>query len=158
MEANLGAKGKSLHKKVNEQKFRFFHLPTRDLEGVPKGELGEVPTPTRTTGKEIGLAPHQDCSGVLTAVDHATGMITSVEGADVVRYKHHMIWVLIPPPPVIRCKSQKKSSWFIGPYAISNSPLFFFALSLRDRYRMLKTLSPVPHSLQQDLAGSFHVQ
>ena len=105
MEANLGARGKSFHKKLNEQKFRYFHLPPRDLEGVPKGELGEVPTPTRTTGKEIGLAPHQDCSGVLTAVDHATGMITSVEGADVVRYKtSHDLGFNSPP-----CNSLQKS-------------------------------------------------
>ena len=51
VEANLGAKGKSTYKKVNEQKYRFFHLPTRDLEGVPTGELEEVPTSTRTTGR-----------------------------------------------------------------------------------------------------------
>ena len=62
---------------------------------------------------------------------HATGMTISVEGADVDRSKHHMIWVLIPPAPVIRCKSQKKSSWFIGPYAISNSPLFFFCTKFK---------------------------
>ena len=86
---------------TNEQRFKlfkYFHHQTRDLEGAPIGELEEIPTSTRTTGRWIDLVLHQECSGVLTAIGHATGMTISVEGADVDRSKHHMIWVLIPPP------------------------------------------------------------
>ena len=66
-----------------------------------------------------------------------------------------MIW--FESPQVIRCKSKKNSPGLLGhmPSVIVH---LFFPHSLRDRYRMLKTLSPVPHSLQQDLAGSFQVQ
>ena len=45
---------KALTKKVNEQKFKlfkYFHHPIKDLEGVPIGELEEIPTSTRTTGR-----------------------------------------------------------------------------------------------------------
>ena len=51
VEADQGARGKSTYKKVDEQKYKFFHHPTKDLEGVPIGELEEIPTSTRTTGR-----------------------------------------------------------------------------------------------------------
>ena len=98
MEADLGAQGKSTYPKTNELKFKYFHRQVKDLEGAPLEELEEIPTSTRTTGREIDLVLHQERSGVLTVMGHATGMTISVEGADVVRSKHHMIWVLNPPP------------------------------------------------------------
>ena len=125
MEAVLGALGKSTYLKRNVPTNKYFLLPVKDLEGAPTEELGDIPTPTRTTGREIDLLLRQGCSGARTVMGHATGMTVTVVGADVNRSKHDMIWVSIPPP-VIRCKSNKKSSWFIGPYAICNSPLFFF--------------------------------
>ena len=51
VEADQGAKGNTTYKKVDEQTYKFFHHPTKDLEGVPIGELEEVPTSTRTTGR-----------------------------------------------------------------------------------------------------------
>ena len=54
MEADQGARGKSTYQKTNEQKFKlfkYFHHLTRDLEGAPIGELEEIPTSTRTTGR-----------------------------------------------------------------------------------------------------------
>ena len=54
VEADQGARGKSTYKKVDEQMYKlykYFHHPTKDLEGVPIGELEEIPTSTRTTGR-----------------------------------------------------------------------------------------------------------
>ena len=98
MEADLGALGKSTYPKTNELKFKYFHRQVKDLEGAPLEELEEIPTSTRTTGREIDLVLQQERSGVLTVIGRATGMTITVEGADVNRSKHHMIWVLIPPP------------------------------------------------------------
>ena len=98
MEADLGAQGKNTYPKINELKYKYFHLQTRDLEGALLEELEEIPISTRTTGKEIDLVPQQEHSGVLTVIGRATGMTITVEGADVNRSKHYMIWVFIPLP------------------------------------------------------------
>ena len=68
MEADLGAQGKSTYPKTNVLKFKYFHLQTRDLEGAPLEELEEIPTSTRTTGREIDLVLQQERSGVLTVI------------------------------------------------------------------------------------------
>ena len=97
MEADLGAQGKSTYPKTNVLKFKYFHLQARDLEGAPLEELEEIPTSTRTTGREIDLVLQQERSGARTVMGHATGMTVTVVGADVNRSKHDMIWVSIPP-------------------------------------------------------------
>ena len=98
MEADLGAQGKSTYLKRNVPKYKYFHLQVKDLEGAPTEELGDVPTPTRTTGREIDLLLRQECSGARTVMGHATCMTVTVVGADVNRSKHYMIWVFIPLP------------------------------------------------------------
>merc|ERR1712215_434107 len=96
MEADLGALGKSTYPKTNELRFKYFHRQVKDLKGAPLEELEEIPTSTRTTGREIDLVLQQERSGVLTVMGRATGMTIAAEVADVDRSKHHMIWVLIP--------------------------------------------------------------
>ena len=59
----------------------------------------EIPTSTRTTGREIDLVLQQERSGARNVMGHATGMTVTVVGAVVNRSKHDMIWGFIPPPP-----------------------------------------------------------
>ena len=107
MEAVLGAQGKSTYLKRNVQTNKYFLLPVKDLEGAPTEELGDIPTPTRTTGREIDLLLRQGCSGARTVMGHGTGMTVTVVGAVVNRSKHDMIWVSIPPPSNSLQKSEK---------------------------------------------------
>jgi len=65
------------------QNNKYFLLPTKNLEGAPIEELGDVPTPTRTTGREIDL--HQGCSGARAVMGRATGMTVTAVGAVVNR-------------------------------------------------------------------------
>ena len=95
MEADLRAQGKSTYQKANVLKFKYFHLQVRDLEGAPLEELEEIPTSTRTTGREIDLVLQQERSGARTVMGHATGMTVTVVGADVNRSKHYIIWVFL---------------------------------------------------------------
>ena len=64
-----------------------------------------------------------------------------------------MLWVLTPPPAISQ-ESQKNPPGLNRPYAISNCCCIFLH-SLGDKYWMLKTLHPTPHSLLQDLAWQF---
>ena len=93
----MGAQGKSTYKKRNVQINKYFLLPIKDLEGAPIEELGDVPTPTRTTGREIDLLLHQGCSGARAVMGRATGMTVTAVGAVVSRSKHDMIGFLSPP-------------------------------------------------------------
>ena len=101
VEAALGAQGKSIYQRRNVVNSKSFLLQTKNLEGVPTEELGVIPAPTRTTGREIGL--HQGCSGAGTVTDHATGMTVTAPGAVVNRSKHSMFGFVIPP-----CNSLQK--------------------------------------------------
>ena len=87
VEAALGAQGRSTYERRNVVTSKSFLLLTKNLEGAPTEELGAIPAPTRTTGREIGLL--QGCSGAGTVTDHATGMIATAPGADASRSKQH---------------------------------------------------------------------
>ena len=96
MEAVLGAQGKSTYPKRNVVvNSKYFLLPTKNLEGALIEELGVVPAPTRSTGREIDL--HQGCSGARAVMGRATGMTVTAVGAVVSRSKHDMIGFLSPP-------------------------------------------------------------
>ena len=53
------------------------NLHQRDLEGAPTRGAGEVPTLTRSTGREIDLL--QETSDAETVIGRATGMTITVE-------------------------------------------------------------------------------
>ena len=89
VEAALGAQERSTYPRRNVVISKSFHHPQKDLEGAPTEELGAISTPTRTTGREIGL--HQGCSGAGTVTDHATGMIATAPGADASRSRQHAL-------------------------------------------------------------------
>ena len=91
MEADLGAQGKSTYLKRNVPNNKYFHLQIKDLEGAPTEELEDIPTSTRTTGREIDLLLHQGCSGARTVMGHATGMTVTVVGAVVNRSKQVLV-------------------------------------------------------------------
>ena len=82
VEAALGALQRRTYPRRNVVNNKSFHHPQNDLEGALI-ELGATFTPTRTTGREIGL--HQGCSGAGTVGDHAIGMTSTAPGADVHR-------------------------------------------------------------------------
>ena len=83
VEEALGAQERITYQRRNVVISKSFHYPLKDLEGAPTEELGAISTPTRTTGREIGL--HQGCSGAGTVGDHAIGMTSTSPGADVNR-------------------------------------------------------------------------
>ena len=85
MEVALGAQGRITYPTRHVVINKSFHHPTKNLEGALVIEPGEASTPTRTTGREIGL--HQGCSGAGTVTDHATGMIATALGAVAKRSK-----------------------------------------------------------------------
>ena len=96
VEAVLGAQGKSTYLRRNVVvNSKYFLLQTKNLEGAPTEELGVVPAPTRTTGREIGL--HQGCSGARVVTGRATGMTVTAPGAVVNRSKRSMFGFVIPP-------------------------------------------------------------